>query len=135
MDTKLVLVLREGLPPSVAANATAVLTLSLGGAVAGWLGADGVDASGHRHPGLNAHPVPVVTADGEQLRDLRQRAADLPDVTMVAFSEVARRAREYGEYLQALARTAAEDVEYLGVVVFGPRNRVTKLTKRFALLA
>lgn len=57
-----------------------------------------------------------------------------PDLLVVAPNEVARRARVYDEYLAALAETPGEDVDYAGIAVFGPRNRVTALTKRFPLL-
>jgi hypothetical protein len=48
---------------------------------------------------------------------------------------VVRRARDYEDYLAAVAATPAEQIDYVAVVVFGPRNRVTLLTKRFALYA
>ena len=86
------------------------------------------------HLGLNTHPVPVVTATREQLRELRRKAAERQDLLVVGFNEVARRARAYEDYLATLAETPAEDIDYAGIAVFGPRNRVTALTKRFPLL-
>ncbi|GAB2627595.1 hypothetical protein Aab01nite_81150 [Paractinoplanes abujensis] len=130
----MVLVVDETLPTGHAVNAAAVLGLSVGARLADSLGADGKDASGGVHPGLNPHPVPVVTAGREQLRELRQKAAERPDLLVVGFSEVARRARAYDDYLATLAETPAEDVDYAGIAVYGPRNRVTALTKRFPLL-
>ena len=58
--------------------------------------------------------------------------ADLPPAR---FNEVARRSRTYPEYEQALAQTAPQDIEYVGLIIHGPRNRVTKLTKRLALMS
>jgi hypothetical protein len=75
-----------------------------------------------------------VTASREQLRESRHKAAERHDVLVVGFSEVARRARAYDDYLATLAETGGDDIDYAGVAVFGPRNRVTALTKRFALL-
>lgn len=134
MDTKLVLVLREGLAPGPAANAAAVLSLSLAARVEAFMGADGTDASGTVHPGLNTHPVPVVTASAQSLRELRDQALQRPDLTVIAFSEVARESREYQEYLMRLAAASVEDIDYVGLVLFGPRGPVTKLTKRLPLL-
>lgn len=135
METKLVLVLREGLAPGVAANAAAVLALSLAAKMAPFVGADGTDASGTPHAGLNTHPVPVVTASAASLRELHDSAARRSDLTVVAFLEVARLSRGYDEYLARLATTTTEDLDHVGVAVFGPRGPVTKLTKRLALLA
>ncbi|GAA0935641.1 DUF2000 domain-containing protein [Nonomuraea longicatena] len=134
MNTKLVMVLRDDLPRGLAVNAAAVLALSLGGRLDGWLGADGKDASGGVHAGLNTHPVPVVTATGRELRELRERAADRSELRVVAFNEVARRSRDYDDYLAALEATPGEEIGYVGALVFGPRGPVTKLTKRFPLM-
>jgi hypothetical protein len=134
LDTKIVIVLRDGLAPQVAANAAAVLGLSLGGRLPHLLGPDGKDGSGAVHAGLNTHPVPVVTAPADQVRELHGKARGRDDVTVVGFTEVARRAREYGAYLDDLAMTAAPDLAFVGVALFGPRNRISALTKRFPLL-
>ncbi|WP_171057972.1 DUF2000 family protein [Modestobacter altitudinis] len=50
-------------------------------------------------------------------------------------SEVARQARDHDACLAQLAVTPSADNRYVGLLVSGPRNRVTAATKRFALLA
>ena len=133
MSTKIVVVLREGLEPALAANAGVVLGLALGGRMENSLAADGKDAGGGLHAGLNPHPVPTLVASAEQLRALKA-GADERDLTVVGFNEVARRSRDYVEYLDALAATEPQDVEYVGVAVFGARNAVNKLTGKLALM-
>jgi hypothetical protein len=133
MSTKIVVVLREGLEPALAANAGVVLGLALGGRMENSLAADGKDAGGGVHAGLNPHPVPTLVASAEQLRRLKA-GADERDLTVVGFNEVARRSRDYVEYLDALAATEPQDVEYVGVAVFGARNAVNKLTGKLALM-
>ncbi|WP_435107065.1 DUF2000 domain-containing protein [Nocardiopsis synnemataformans] len=133
MSTKIVVVLREGLEPALAANAGVVLGLALGGRMENSLAADGKDAGGGVHAGLNPHPVPTLVASAEQLRELKA-GADERDLTVVGFNEVARRSRDYVEYLDALAATEPQDVEYVGVTVFGARNAVNKLTGKLALM-
>ncbi|WP_249998541.1 DUF2000 domain-containing protein [Actinoplanes sp. M2I2] len=132
--TKLVVVVDETLAIGPAVNAATVLGLAVGARLTESLGADGKDASGGVHLGLNTHPVPVVTAGREQLRELHRKSTERPDLLVVGFNEVARQARVYEDYLATLAETPAEDIDYAGVAVFGPRNRVTALTKRFPLL-
>ncbi|WP_444964189.1 DUF2000 domain-containing protein [Nocardiopsis sp. M1B1] len=133
MSTKIVVVLREDLEPALAANAGVVLGLALGGRMENSLAADGKDAGGGLHAGLNPHPVPTLVASAEQLRQLKA-GADERDLTVVGFNEVARRSRDYVEYLDALAVTEPQDVEYVGVAVFGARNAVNKLTGKLALM-
>ncbi|WP_043637231.1 DUF2000 domain-containing protein [Nonomuraea candida] len=135
LATKLVLVVRDDLEPAPAVNAAAVAGLSLGARLGRPLGGDGVDASGGWHAGLNPHPVPVLTASAEELRDLHHRALSREDLITVGFNEVARRARDYDDYLATLKATPSEDIDFVAVAVFGPRNRVTALTKRLPLLA
>ncbi|MFG2056858.1 DUF2000 domain-containing protein [Micromonospora sp. NPDC048930] len=134
LETKIVIVVRDGLAPPVATNAAAVLGLSLGGRLPHLLGADGKDASGGIHAGLNTHPVPIVTADARQIAELHVKAQAGEDIVAVGFTEVARRARDYATYLDNLATTPDSELEYVAMALFGPRNRITALTKRFPLL-
>lgn len=97
------------------------------------LGAEGVDAAGLRYGSLDRHPVPVLVADQAQLRDLHRRVGVGEGVHMVTFTEVARRSRDYDSYLADLAGTAPEDNAYVGLLIRGPRNRVTAATKRLRL--
>lgn len=73
-------------------------------------------------------------ARADRLGELHAKAVARKDV-VVGFNEVARRSRTYGAYTEALARTPADDVAHVGVAVFGPRNVVTRLTKRLPLMA
>ncbi|PWV55086.1 DUF2000 domain-containing protein [Nocardiopsis sp. L17-MgMaSL7] len=127
MSTKLVVVLRSDLEFAVAANASAVLGLALGARLENSLGADGKDAGGHAHAGINPHPVPTLAASDQELRRIKA-LADERDLTVVGFNEVARRSRTYEDYLERLARTEPADMEYVGLAVFGPRKDVNKLT-------
>lgn len=128
LATKLALVLRDDLPPNLAANAAVVLGLTLGARLPDFLGEDGKDADGTVHLGLNTHPVPVLTASAGQLKALHR--ADT--VLKIGFTEVARRSRAYAEYLEALATT--EDPEFVAVALYGPRAEVSRLTRKLPLM-
>jgi hypothetical protein len=133
LETKLVVVLADDLGPAEAANAAAVLALSagLGGAT---LGPVGVDADGLAYGRIDRHPVPVLQADRAALAELHRRATeDDGAVRVVAFSEVARRARDYDAYLADLAGTSTADNAHVGLLLSGPRHRVTAATKRLRL--
>ncbi|MFB4272895.1 DUF664 domain-containing protein [Nonomuraea sp. GTA35] len=133
LPTRLVVVIRADLPHAWAVNAAAVLGLSLGVRLPGPPPEDAKDASGGLHAGLDPHPVPVLSGTPDQLRELYQRATGREDLVTVGFDEVARRAREYDDYLIALAATPGEEIEYVAIGLFGPRNRVTALTKHLPL--
>jgi hypothetical protein len=128
LPTKLALVLRDDLPPNLAANAAVVLGLTLGARLPDLLGEDAKDADGTVHLGLNTHPVPVLTASADTLKALHR--AD--GVLKIGFTEVARRSRTYPEYLEALSRT--EDPEFVAVALYGPRAEVSRLTRKLPLM-
>lgn len=130
---KIAVVLRDDLPPAQAANAAAVLGLALGGRLSDSVARDAADASGATHAGLNPIPVPTLAAGVDQLSDLFGAASTDSQITVVGFNEVARRARTYPEYEERLGQTPTADITYVGVIVHGPRNRVTKLTRSLSL--
>jgi hypothetical protein len=133
LPTKVVVVLAADLPPAEAANAAAVLALSAG-LGSETLGPEGIDADGLRYGRIDRHPIPVLAADQATLRELHQQAlADADRVRVVAFTEVARRARDYDTYLADLRATPTDENAYVGVQLNGARNRVTALTKRLPL--
>ena len=131
---KIVIVLRDDLPPAHATNAAAVLGLALGGRLSDSVAPDSPDASGSLHAGLNPIPIPTLSATGDELKELHERARGVEGAVLVAFNEVARRSRTYPEYVEALAGTESGGIEYVGLIVSGPRGPITKLTKRLALL-
>lgn len=133
--TKLVLVLRNDLPLNQAVNAAVVLGTSAAHLVSAALGSAGTDASGHLFAGITTIPVPVLVAGPPELTSLHRRSAagELP-VTAIAFTEVARRARTYAEYLAALATTRDADEDLVGVLVHGAATAVNRATRKLSLL-
>ncbi|GII87191.1 hypothetical protein Ssi03_51810 [Sphaerisporangium siamense] len=77
--------------------------------------------------------MPVLTATPAELADLHAKAGADEELITVGFNEVARRARDYDVYLADLAATPGDEVEFVAVGVFGPRGRVTALTRRLPL--
>ncbi len=131
--TRCVVVLDETLPPGLAANAAAVLALTLGATVDGLVGADLVDADGDVHPGLFADGLPVLKAAGEALPELRARARR-DGVGVIDIPAVGQQTNDYDEVRAHVARTPTTRLEYLGVVLHGPRRAVGRLTGNLALL-
>ncbi|ACU36478.1 DUF2000 domain-containing protein [Actinosynnema pretiosum subsp. pretiosum] len=129
---KWVVVVDGSLPAGRAVNAAVCVAAATGEAVPGLLGPDAVDGTGSAHPGLPWAGCAVLAASGEQLAELRAKAADSPGVHVVDMPVAAQETRVYDEYLEKVA--ASEAVPYLAVSLIGPRNRVDKLVKRLSLL-
>lgn len=133
-DHKCVIVLKSGLPPGFAANAAAVLAISLGKQKPEIVAEDLVDGSGKFHAGLVNVPVPLLQAEEKDLKKLRDEAAESGDVTLIDFSEPARVARTFEAYRDQLRATSTEDLQYVGVALLGPKKLVSSLTAGFGLL-
>ncbi len=69
-----VIVLDRALPPGKAANAAAVIALTIGQRHPGLVGEPLIDASEHSHPGLIPIGIPVLAASTQELSSLRSQA-------------------------------------------------------------
>ena len=72
--TRCAIVVDASLPAGRAANAAAVIALTLGKRHPHLAGPDLVDASGRPHPGLIPIGIAVLAAPAEELNDLRESA-------------------------------------------------------------
>jgi hypothetical protein len=128
-----VIVVDEALPPGLAANAAAMVALTLGATVESLPGADLVDADGNAHPGLVAAGIPILAAAREHLPDLRARAEG-SGVGVVDFPAYGQQTTDYESVIERVGRTPAADLEYLAVALHGPPRAVRRLTGNLRLL-
>jgi hypothetical protein len=131
---KCVIVLKSGLPIGFAANAAAVLAISIGQRNPQVVAQDLLDGSGCLHAGLVNVPVPVLQANEAELKLLRDAAFELNEVEVVDFSEPARTARTFDEYRELLGKTEIHDLQYVGVALMGNKSEISRLTANFTLL-
>lgn len=130
---KWVVVVNADLPPGRSANAAICVAAATSTAVTGLLGEDAVDAEGTTHPGLPWAGCSVLAADAATLRVIRARAAASAGIFVADMPAAAQHTRVYAEYLAAMTKIQADDIEYDAVSIVGPRNRVDKIVSRLAL--
>jgi hypothetical protein len=128
-----VIVVDEDLPPGLAANAAAMVALTLGATVDGLPGADLVDADGNTHPGLIAAGIPILAASRKQLSELHA-SAERHGVGIVDFPSFGQQTTDYGAVIDRVAQTAANDLEYLAIALYGARRALSRLTGNLRLL-
>lgn len=131
---KWVVVVDEALPAGRAANAALCVGAATTAAVAGLLGPPVQDASGSEHPGLPWAGCTVLAADRDTLRVIRTRADARHDVFVAGMPAEAQETRVYAEYLDSVAASPSDRIEYLAVSLVGPRNPVDKIVGRLPLL-
>lgn len=129
-----VVVLDAALSRGEAANAVACVAANAGQMVAGLLGPGGPDADGHVHPGLPWAGCTVLAASAEVLGDLRRKAIAATDVAVCDMPASAQTNRVYAEYLNELSNTPTDALQLRALSLFGPKNRISKLTAKLPLL-
>ncbi len=129
-EKKCVLLLDEALPIGVLANTAAILGITLGRIAPECVGPDVADGSGVLHPGIVTLPVPVLKSTAQHLRTMRKTLCHpgFSDVTVVDFSDVAQGCHQYEAYTAYAAALDEERFTYLGLLLYGNRKKVAKLT-------
>lgn len=128
-----VIVVDLTLPPGLAANAAAVLALSIGARFPQLPGRALLDADGSAHPGLIPMGLPVLSAPADRLPGLRA-AALTAGLDVVDFPTAGQQTTDYDAFAAAVAGTPGGELSYLGVALCGPSKPVRKLTGGFSLL-
>jgi uracil phosphoribosyltransferase len=110
--TRCVVVVDEALAPGLAANAAAVMALTLGTKVPAMVGEEFVDGAGERHPGLITTGLPVLRAAAGELPGLRARALEA-EVGVIGVPRSGQTTTDYEHFRAMVAETEAPD--YLGL--------------------
>jgi len=129
-----VIVVDAALSPGIAVNAVACVAAHVGRAVSGLLGPDGTDASGGGHPGLPWAGCAVLAASADELTAIRRKAVAAGDVDVCDTPASAQTNRVYAEYLAELSGTQDDALRLRALSLFGPKNRISKLTGKLELL-
>lgn len=133
---KCVMVMDEALPAGILANTAGIMGITLGKHIPQMIGAEVLDQSGRAHLGIIQIPVPVLKANREKIREIRQRLyqSEFTGVIVVDFSDVAQSCNVYDDYIQKAATVAESDFQYFGIGLYGEKRLVNKLTGNLPLL-
>jgi hypothetical protein len=129
-----VVLVDDGLPIGLAANAVSVVGVSMGCALDGLVGPPLKSRDGHLYPGVVLAPLPIVVAPQMELRAIYLRAADDPGMIVFPFSNLAQSCKTYDEYEATLSATDSADIPLSALGVVGPRKSVNKLVGSFPLM-
>ena len=127
-DTKIAVLLREDLAAWQRLNVAAFLVSGLTARVPEVLGDPYEDADGTKYLSMFRQPVLVFEADGGLLARARERAVarDLPVALFTADLFATGNDRDNRAAVRAVR---GQDLDLVGLAVYGPRNFVDKLTK------
>ena len=115
--TRCVVVVDEALAPGLAANAAAVMAMTLGAKVPDLVGEDFEDGGGARHPGLiTSRAFRCCAHRPASSPALRARAVEA-EIGVVGFPASGQTTTDYEAFRAMVASTAAPD--YLGLAFYG----------------
>ncbi|MBN9605066.1 MAG: DUF2000 domain-containing protein [Actinomycetales bacterium] len=130
-DTRVAVLLREGLLPWQELNVTAFLMSGIASDAA-LLGEPYRDADGTEYLRLLRQPVMVFQAGPEVLAEARERAVDRGMRVAVYTREMFSTGHDAANRA-AVAAARAADLDLVGLGLHGPRNAVDRITKRATL--
>ncbi|MDA7028427.1 DUF2000 domain-containing protein [Bacillus sp. CLL-7-23] len=136
MEMKCVIVIDSTLPTGLIANTAAVLALTLGRKVEGIIGPEVLDASNRTHEGITTIPIPILKSNKTEIKELKHKVdhEDLHDLLVVDFSNAAQTTKNYEDYTKKIATIPSDDLDYLGIALYGEKKKVNKLTGSMGLL-
>lgn len=135
-NKKCVMVLDQDLPVGILANTAGIMGITLGKYIPETVGDNVRDKSGKDHLGIITIPVPVLKAEKERIRKIREKLyePEFADLVVVDFSDVAQCCNVYEDYIENAADVREEDFTYYGIGICGAKKLVNKLTGNLPLL-
>ena len=131
---KCVIILDENLPLGLLANASSVLAMTIGHKVSKIIGADIKDASNNNHLGITSAVLPILKTSTKSLSEICERAKQSTDIIVVDFCDLAQKSKCYDDYTKLLENTKADELNYLGVALYGNKKIVNSLSGSLPLL-
>lgn len=132
---KCVMILDKDLPIGLLANTAAALGLSLGNHMPGLIGPDVIDFDGVVHKGITAVPIPVLAADRGTLNSLYGTAMnESKELLVIGFSTTSQQCHSYDMYCEQISQKPGNELDYLGLCIYGPKKIVNRLCGQLKLL-
>lgn len=128
-----VIVIDGELPAGKAANAAAVLALTVGQRHPALVGEPLVDASGCAHPGLIPVGIAVLAASQQEMSAIRGKAI-AASCDVVSFPVQGQQTTDYGAFRDAVAVVATDELRYVGLALIGDKKPVSKAVANLGLL-
>jgi hypothetical protein len=128
-----VIVVDKDLSVGHAANAAAVVALTIGQRHEVLVGEPFVDGSGSSHPGLIPIGITVLTASGNDLSEIRRKGIEAR-CDVVDFPREGQQTTNYHAFRETIAAVNSEAMRYLAVALVGGKKEISKIVGHLTLL-
>ncbi|MQA87754.1 MAG: DUF2000 family protein [Streptosporangiales bacterium] len=133
-DTKIAVVVRGDLAVWQRLNVTAFVASGVAGAIDEVIGQPYEDGSGNRYLPMFRQPVLVYAADGAALRRVRRRAL-ARGLPVAVYTEELFKTGNDADNRAAVRVVPADELELVGLGLYGPRGEVDRVVKGLSLHA
>ncbi len=135
-ENRIVAVLNEKIEPGVALNAVAHMSFGIGA----YLGKENallseyIDSEGNFHSRLTQMPIIILKANNNKIKET-VKAAKEQGIYFVDFIDTMRLpgGGTYVEQIDETKKKKFDELTYFGVMLFGPSEKVSPLTRKFSL--
>lgn len=131
-DTKIAIAVRQDLETWRKLNVVAFLASGIAGGVEGVMGKPYEDASANRYLEMFRQPVLVYSGDADALTQLHQRALQ-GELSTAVYTEELFATGNDDDNRTAVRAVPADQLNLVGIAVYGPRNVVDKACKGLEL--
>jgi hypothetical protein len=92
--------------------------------------------NGRVHQGITNIAIPILSSSKEELREKHDEIMEKEDreIVLIGFNDVAQKSLNYKDYEEKLVFKAKEQIDFLGLCIYGPRNKVNRLTGSLKML-
>lgn len=133
-NLKAVIIVDEELPSGVITNTAAILGMSLGKKYPEIVGRNLINKDKEIHEGITIIGLPILSADKEKLKSIRDNAKQFENqIFEVNVLNLTRSTRSYEEYAEKLEQISNQDLEYQGILLYGEKKAINKLTGNLSL--
>lgn len=127
-DTKIAIVLREGLAPWQELNVTAFLSTGIAAQFSDIIGEPYRDAAGHVYNPLSIQPIVVLSADAELMRTIHRRSLERGVVSSAYIEEMFATGHDAANRA-VFAEFTPENAKLVGIACV-PRRRLSTRSSR-----
>jgi hypothetical protein len=131
--TRCVIAVDKNLPSGRAANAAAVIALTIGARHPQLVGCPLIDASGEVHPGLIPVGITVLAADVKDLQTIREKGLSV-GCDIVDFPVEGQLTKDYPTFCNAVMQIETESINYAGIALIGDNREIRKIVSHLKLL-
>ncbi len=133
LPERCVIVVDKDLSVGHAANAAAVVALTIGQRHPVLVGEPFVDGSGFAHPGLIPIGITVLSAPENDLSEIRRKGLEAR-CDIVDFPREGQQTTNYQAFREATAIVNSQAMKYLAIALVGGKKEVNKIVGHLALL-